>query len=97
MHARIVRFSLGPGTADIAERLADEAWKLYRKSPGFESVTFFYENADAGQYGSFSTWESKETLEAAAAALLPVLQKMVGGSLKAPPQTSTWEIYQPKS
>ena len=95
MYARLIKFNLDPKDRAVAESLADAATKLYRASPGFKSISFFM-NVPAGEYGSFSVWESKEAVEAASAKAQPLIKEKVGALLKNPPSVTAWEVYEPK-
>jgi heme-degrading monooxygenase HmoA len=95
MYARLIKMTLGPNDSAIAESLADAAAKIYRASPGFKSITFFM-NEQAGEYGSFSVWESKEAVEAASAKAQPLIKEKVGALLKNAPAVTAYEVYEPK-
>jgi len=96
MYARLIKMNLGPNDRAVAESLADAAAKLYRASPGFKSIAFIV-NEPAGEYGSFSVWESKEAVEAASAKVQPLIKDKVGALLKNPPVVTAFEVYEPKS
>ena len=68
MIAVLVRFSLGPGTRETADNMAEGAARALRTQKGFKDVTFFGDY-EAGEYGSFALWETREDAEAAIAAL----------------------------
>ena len=67
-----------------------------RGSEGFQKITFFGDEA-AGDYGSFSLWESKEDAEAEAEAIRPQLEQAVSGIAKEPPTRRLFEVYEPKA
>jgi heme-degrading monooxygenase HmoA len=73
MYIRLNLFSVGSGQRAAFERLADRFAPIFRARQGFQSVTFFEADAAAGEYGSFSLWDTREDAEAADAALMPQL------------------------
>jgi heme-degrading monooxygenase HmoA len=58
MYVRLNMFSVGSGQRAAFERLADQFAPIFRAQKGFQSVTFFEADAAAGEYGSFSTWDT---------------------------------------
>ena len=96
MHARLVMFTLGPGSRSRAEQTADQFASALRGLRGFQSVTFFADDT-VGEYGALSLWESKEDIEAAAAALDPRLNEALSGIVKGPPIFRLFEVYEPKA
>lgn len=95
MYARITTFSMGPGTREIAERVADAFAKRHKNTPGLKSITFIG-NWDTGEYGSFQVWESVQAADAALPAIRADMEELSAGKMKAPPVRSTYEIYEPK-
>ncbi len=95
MYVRIVEFTLGPGTRETAERLADQVNRLCPSLQGFHSVSFFGD-FDTGQYGAFYVWRTRADADAAANSIVPLLQREAGTLLKAPPTRRTFELYLPK-
>ena len=73
------------------EQLADRLAAHLKTLRGFRGVTFVMD-AEAGDYGSFSLWETKEDAEAASAAISPQVAKIFEGML------TPWifEVYEPK-
>ncbi len=96
MYARLVLFTLGPGTRSTAEKLDDQFAALLRARKGFKSVTFLADDT-VGEYGAFVLWESKEDAEAAFEALNPQLEKALTGIVKGPPTTRLFEVVEPKA
>ena len=96
MYARLIKLNLGPGARKTAEGIADAAARIFRASRGFKSVTFFMDDK-AGEYCGFSVWESMDALEAAVAAVQPVLKEKAGDLLKTPPQAGHYEVYEAKT
>jgi quinol monooxygenase YgiN len=92
MYARVVKFTLGPGTRDAATAIADDAYALTKKLKGFVSATYFIHDEDAGVYGSVTVWESAEDAEAAGKALTEALKDR----MSSPPEISQAEVYQPR-
>jgi len=68
MIAVLVRFTLGPGTRETADKMAEGAARVLRAQKGFKGITFFADY-EAGDYGSFALWETSEDADAAIAAL----------------------------
>jgi heme-degrading monooxygenase HmoA len=72
------------------EKLADQLAVRFKSLKGFKSVVFLMDEA-AGDYGSFSLWETREDAEAASAAISPRVAKIFKGML------TPWilEVYEP--
>ena len=96
MYARLVLFTLGPGTRSTAEKLVDQFAPLLRAWKGFKSATFLADDT-AGEYGTLVLWESKEDAEAAFEALNPQMEKALTGIVKGPPTLSLFEVLEPKA
>ena len=96
MYARLVMFTLGPGTRSTGEKLADQFAPAIRAKKGFKSVTFFLDDT-VGEYGAFVLWESKEDAEATIAALEPQLHQALTGIVQGPPTLRLFEVYEPKA
>jgi heme-degrading monooxygenase HmoA len=90
MYARFSVVSLGPGMRSKMEDLADHLEPVFRARPGFRSVSFLMDEA-AGDYGSFSLWETREDAETASAAISPRVAELFQGML------TPWvfEVYEP--
>ncbi len=91
MYARLSVISLDPGMRARMEKLADRLATQLKGLKGFRSVTFVMD-AEAGDYGSFSLWDTKEDAEAASAAISPQVAKIFQGML------TPWifEVYEPR-
>ena len=96
MYARLFQFNLGPGSWDESAKLADQFAPIFSTLEGLKSVTFFGD-ADSGEYGTFSLWETEEAAEASRQALGEVFQEAVGNKLKGPPTVKTMEVYEPRT
>ena len=96
MYAQLVMLSLGPGMRSTAEKLADQFHPVLRAMKGFKTGTFFGDEA-TGEYGTFTLWETKEDVEAAAAVMRPKLEQAVSGITKAPPTRKFFEVYETKA
>jgi heme-degrading monooxygenase HmoA len=73
---------------------------VFRAQKGFRSVTFFAADEAAGEYASFSVWETREDAEAANAAMMPQLRQAVGEAgvqMQGPPIQRFGEVYQGKA
>ena len=100
MYIRLNMFSVGNGQRAAFERLADRFAPIFKAQKGFKSVTFFEADAAAGEYGSFSLWDTREDAEAADAALMPQLQQAVGGAglqMRGTPIRGISEGYEPRA
>ena len=62
MYARLVLFEMPPGHRDLVEDVAERWSAGVATLPGFVNAVFFMDD-DAGEYGFFSVWESKEDAE----------------------------------
>ena len=92
MYARFSVVSMGPGMRARMEELAEQLTPVFRAQRGFRSVTFVMDDA-AGDYGSFSLWDSKEDAEAASAEINPRVAEIFKGML------TPWifEVYEPRA
>jgi heme-degrading monooxygenase HmoA len=100
MYIRLNMFSVGSGQRSEFERLADRFAPIFRARKGFKSVTFFEADAAAGEYGSFSLWETRGDAETADAALMPQLQQAMGGAglqVRGTPIRRIGEVIEPKA
>ncbi len=95
MYARLVLFTLGPGMRSTAEKVADEMSLKVKARKGFKNVNFLGDD-EAGEYGAFVLWETKEDAEAGKEALFPVLQSILSGIAKGPPTLKLFEVIEPK-
>jgi heme-degrading monooxygenase HmoA len=95
MYARITTFSMGPGSREHAERMADALAKTYKSIPGLRSVTFIA-NWDAAEYGSYQVWDSNEAADAALPAIRKQMEELSAGKIVGTPARRTYEIYEPK-
>ena len=100
MYMRLNMFTAGLGTRAAAEKLADQFAPGFKAQKSFKSVTFFIADDAAGEYASFSIWETKEDAEAANATLLPQLQQAVteaGLQVQGTPILRIGEVYELKA
>jgi heme-degrading monooxygenase HmoA len=100
MYIRLNMFSVGSGQRAEFERLADRFAPIFRAQKGFKGFSFFEADAAAGEYGSFSLWDTREDAEAADAALMPQLRQAVGGAglqMRGTPIRRIGEGYDPKA
>lgn len=95
MYAQLVMVTLGPEMRSTGEKLAEQFGQALRAQKGFKGVTFFGD-VEKGEYGSFTLWETKEDVEAAAKVMAPKLEQAVSGIAKAPPTRQFFEVYEPK-
>ncbi len=96
MYARLVLFTLGPGMRSTAEKIAGEMMPKVKARKGFKSVNWLGDD-EAGEYGAFLLWETKEDAEAAKEALFPVLQNALSGIAKSQPTLKIFEVYEHKT
>jgi len=90
MYAMSTIFNLGPGMRETADRMC-EAWAPVLSSlKGFKSATFFGD-AEIGEYGALSLWETQEDAEAALAATKAKFQEQVASIAKKPPVRKVYE------
>ena len=100
MYIRLNMFSVGSGQRAAFERLADRFAPIFRAQKGFQSVTFFEADAAAGEYGSFSLWDTREDAEAADRALVPQLHQALaeaGLQVRGTPTRRIGEGYEPQA
>ncbi|MEZ5450656.1 MAG: hypothetical protein R3E89_17365 [Thiolinea sp.] len=95
-YARLILFTLDPGSRTFGEGIADQFAPALRSMPGFEQVSFFLDET-SGEYGSLTVWASKDEADAANQLTMPRLQQALEGKLKAPPVIKEFEVYLPKN
>jgi hypothetical protein len=96
MYARLVLFTLGPGMRSTAEKIADEMIPKVKVRKGIKSVNFIGDD-EAGEYGAFMLWETKEDAVASKEALFPILQSKLTGIAKGPPILKLFEVIEVKT
>ena len=96
MYARMVLVTLGPGTRDKAEEMADRFGAILSELPGFKWVTFIADDT-AGEYGSISLWDTKENAENVRLTAGPQIRQDLRDIAKGPPRVRIFEVYEPKS
>jgi heme-degrading monooxygenase HmoA len=79
-----------------AEEILEEMSPRVKARNGFRSVNFLSDD-EAGEYGAFVLWETKEDAEVAKEALLPILQSKLTGIAKSPPTIRLFEVIEPKT
>lgn len=95
MYVRIVRFTLGPGSRETAEKLADDIVPAIRAQNGCNKCLFITDD-EVGDYGIVVLWESKEDAGAAAAVIGPRLTKALADITQMPDSRQLYEVYEPK-
>lgn len=96
MYAELVMIKLGPEMRTMAERVADQLAPTYMAMKGFKGVVFIGD-AEAGEYGSLSLWESREDAEALHGKMKGRLARLVGRVPKVGPDTRRiFEVYEPE-
>ena len=63
MFARLQRFNLAQGFAELAEELADRIAPIMRRQPGFRSLTMLSDET-SGEYIFLTHWETLEQINA---------------------------------
>ena len=63
MYARIERFNLSQGFAELAEELADKIAPIMRRQPGMQSLTMLSDET-SGEYIFLTHWETIEQINA---------------------------------
>ncbi len=61
MYARIERFNLSQGFAELAEELADQIAPIMRRQPGLQSMTMLSDET-SGEYIFLTHWETMEQI-----------------------------------
>jgi len=79
-----------------AEEIADGMIPKIKARKGLKNVNFLVDD-EAGEYGFFALWETKEDGEAAKEALFPILQSRLTGTAKGPPTLKLFEVIEPKA
>lgn len=94
MFARLVLVTLGPGTREQAEALADHFGTVLSGLKGFRGVTFVADDV-AGEYGSISLWETREDAENVRFTAGPQTRQDLRDIAKGPPRVRLFEVYEP--
>ena len=87
--------TLKAGNRPAAEQIADQGSSGMAQLPGFESVSFFLDEAQ-NVYGAVSFWESREAAEKADLVLNPQFEQAFGDLLEGSIETRFYEIYEHK-
>lgn len=95
-YVTIGMLTIGEGKRAIAEGIADQGAPGVAQQPGFESVTFFLDEA-RNVYGAFTVWDSREAAEAGNETLTPLFAAAFGEHLETPIETAIYEVYEPKA
>ena len=95
MYLSIVMLKVQPGMRKRMEKFADMTLAAMSRAKGFKTMTFA-SDPETNEYGSISTWESKEDAKAVAAAASQSIQQGIGDILVGEPRRSLLEIYEPK-
>ena len=61
MYARIERFNLAQGFAELAEELADRIAPIMRRQPGMQQITLLSDES-SGEYFLLTYWETLEQI-----------------------------------
>ena len=91
MFARLVRFSLEPGSDTKTQALASDIGPLVAQQPGCQAVAVFGNHGD-GEYGIYVLWDTQENADNAAGVVRPRLNEHLAGSVNAPPDTRLFEV-----
>jgi len=91
MHARLVRFSFGPGKQAEAQAIADNLAPLIASQSGCEGVTVFGDDSD-GEYGIFVLWDSEDNANAAAKVIRPMLDEHLSGNVQGSPDARLFKV-----
>ena len=95
MYARLVLINLEPGSLAVTEKLAEEHALILRDLKGIKSVTFFSDD-EAGEYGSFSIWETREDAEAITGSANLQVKDTLGSVMKGRPSVRIFNVYDVK-
>jgi heme-degrading monooxygenase HmoA len=87
--------NIKPGNRPGMEAVADQGQPGLAQMDGFESVTFFLDEARS-VYGAASIWASREAAEAARDASTPQFTQAIGDMAHGPIDTTIYEIYEPR-
>lgn len=93
MYARIVQFTMGPGTRATADALREQFSQALKNSEGVVKI-YFMGDDETGTYSTMALWESKEAGEAAFKKIQPRLIEALGGLVEKPPQSQYFEIIE---
>lgn len=96
MYAEYFMLKLGPGMQAAGQGLADRFAPLMRAARGFQGVTFFADY-EAGDYGVFTRWASREDYEAFHGASMAQLEQALAGLAKEAPIMKLYDVYEPKA
>lgn len=95
-HMLIGTVKVKPGNRPAMEKVADQGKPGLAQIDGFESVTFFLDEARS-VYGAVSIWESREAADGADAASTPQFTEAIGDLAEGPIETNIYEVYEPQS
>lgn len=93
MYARMIQFTMGPGTKETADALRGQIANALKKSEGLVKV-YFTGDYETGTYGSIAIWDSKEAGESAFQKINPQLKEALTGLIQEPPRVEYFEIFE---
>ena len=93
MYARIVQFTMGPGTRATADEIRKQFSQALKASEGVIKVYFMGDDV-TGTYSSLALWESKEAGDAAFEKLQPKLKEGLNGLVEQPPKSQYFEVIE---
>jgi len=93
MYARLVYFTMGPGTRSTAETIRKQFSQALMNSEGLIKV-YFMNDDETGLYCTLVLWESKEAGEKTFANLEPKLKQALDGLVQEPPQSFFLEVVE---
>lgn len=95
MNLRLAQFSLGPGSADAAQAIADEVVPIIRAQSGCAACTFFADY-EAGDYGIVVLWASKDDAVGAAKVVSPILTAALADASSTSDSRRLFDVYEPR-
>lgn len=91
MYARLTTFPLLPGSRAAVEEGNDEWARLLAAQPGHRRTVFYF-TATEDQFGSISTWDTREAAEAVTGTLGAALAQLMGPVMQGPPPPTIVEV-----
>lgn len=97
MYARVLRFDVGFGRPELAERIATETQTAMSRWPGFQSMQLLADYL-GGRYTLVSYWDDDRHLyDFSYSADSKQLEDLIDGLMVKVPYVGTYAVYQPGS
>jgi hypothetical protein len=93
MYARLIKFTMGPGTRETADGMIGRFSDALAAFPGLVKV-YFMADYETGTYATLAIWETKAHGEAAFQTIHPKLREALQGLVEEVPYQQLFEVVE---